>query len=171
MHFDVVSRCAFTHPYAHVLLFFIPKFNNEITIRAYNQLFENNKKVGRRNSKGKPGLLSLVWRKASRLNSSRSAGLTAVFSSTSYGHPSQATFLCTRNIANMVIHTDISMLSVLDSSVNVLGVEHILVCGHYGCGGVITAMGNKQVGLIDNYFATSKTFTAIMHRPRRVKKI
>jgi len=56
-----------------------------------------------------------------------------------------------RNIANMVIHTDMSMLSVLDYSVNVLGVKHIIVCGHYGCGGVLTAMSNKQVGLIDNW--------------------
>jgi len=56
-----------------------------------------------------------------------------------------------RNIANMVIHTDMSMLSVLDYAVNILNVKHIIVCGHYGCGGVQAAMGNKQIGLIDNW--------------------
>lgn len=56
-----------------------------------------------------------------------------------------------RNIANMVIHTDMSMLSVLDYAVNVLKVKHVIVTGHYGCGGVLAAMGNKQFGLIDNW--------------------
>ena len=56
-----------------------------------------------------------------------------------------------RNIANMVIHTDMSMLSVLDYAVNALQVKHVIVCGHYGCGGVKAAMGNTSIGVIDNW--------------------
>lgn len=56
-----------------------------------------------------------------------------------------------RNIANMVIHSDMNMLSVLDYAINVLEVKHVIVCGHYGCGGVQTAMKNAHIGIIDNW--------------------
>ncbi len=56
-----------------------------------------------------------------------------------------------RNIANMVIHSDMNMLSVLDYAVNALKVKHVIVCGHYGCGGVNAAMTNQSIGIIDNW--------------------
>lgn len=56
-----------------------------------------------------------------------------------------------RNVANVVVHTDFNCLSVLQFAVEVLGVQHVIVCGHHGCGGVEAAMQNFQLGLIDNW--------------------
>jgi carbonic anhydrase len=56
-----------------------------------------------------------------------------------------------RNVANLVIHTDMNCLSVLQYAVEILKVKHIIVCGHYGCGGVRAAMENHPHGLIDNW--------------------
>jgi carbonic anhydrase len=61
-----------------------------------------------------------------------------------------------RNIANMVIHTDLNMLSVLQYAVEVLKVKHVVVCGHYGCGGVKAAMTNKSLGIINKWLRNIK---------------
>jgi carbonic anhydrase len=119
-------------------------------IRSYNQLFENNKRWVDATNEQDPEFFSklasgqspkFLWIGCSDSRVPANA-LTGTMPGDIFVH---------RNIANMVIHTDMSMLSVLDYSVNVLGVQHIIVCGHYGCGGVAAAMGNKQVGLIDNW--------------------
>lgn len=119
-------------------------------IKSYNQLFENNKKWVDATNEQDPEFFTrlangqspkFLWIGCSDSRVPANA-LTGTMPGDIFVH---------RNIANMVIHTDMSMLSVLDYSVNVLGVQHIIVCGHYGCGGVAAAMGNKQVGLIDNW--------------------
>ena len=58
-----------------------------------------------------------------------------------------------RNVANLVMHTDLNCLSVLQYAVDVLRVSHVIVCGHYGCGGVLAALERASLGLIDSWLA------------------
>ena len=61
-----------------------------------------------------------------------------------------------RNIANMVVHTDLNVMSVLQYAVEVLKVKHIIVCGHYGCGGVLAAMTNSNHGVVNKWLLNIK---------------
>ena len=123
------------------------QFNME---KFYNQLLENNKKwvskktendpeFFKRLAKGQQPPLLWIGCADSRVPANDIIG----------ADPGEV--FVHRNIANMVVHTDMSMLSVLDYAVNVLKVKHVVVCGHYGCGGVQAAMTNRHFGLIDNW--------------------
>jgi carbonic anhydrase len=84
-----------------------------------------------------------------------------------------------RNIANLVVHTDTNLLSVLEYAVKFLKVKHIIVCGHYGCGGVAAAMTNTYHGFVDNWLRNIKDvyhknvteLNAIADEHERVKKL
>ncbi len=69
-----------------------------------------------------------------------------------------------RNVANLVVHTDLNCLSVLQYAVDVLRVEHVIVCGHYGCGGIAAARRGIPLGLIDNWLRHIQD-TQARHRP------
>jgi carbonic anhydrase len=56
-----------------------------------------------------------------------------------------------RNVANVVVHADVNCLSAMQFAVDVLRVRHIIVCGHYGCGGVLAALRDERLGLVDNW--------------------
>jgi carbonic anhydrase len=118
--------------------------------KTYHQLFDNNVEWVKQMNQEDPGFFD-------RLANGQSPNFLWIGCADSRVPANQITgtapgdVFVHRNIANMVIHTDMSMLSVLDYAVNVLEVKHIIVCGHYGCGGIMTAMGNKSVGLIDNW--------------------
>ncbi|MCU0438632.1 MAG: carbonate dehydratase [Raineya sp.] len=84
-----------------------------------------------------------------------------------------------RNIANLVVHTDLNLLSVLQYAVQVLHVQHIIVCGHYGCGGVISSMKNTDFGLVNKwlwnikeiYFKYREELDAIKDEKKRADRL
>jgi carbonic anhydrase len=61
-----------------------------------------------------------------------------------------------RNVANLVVQTDLNLMSVLQYAVEVLGVKHVIVCGHYGCGGVVAAMEHHHLGIINQWICSIK---------------
>lgn len=83
-----------------------------------------------------------------------------------------------RNVANVVVHTDLNCLSVIQFAVEVLGVRHIIVCGHYGCGGVQAALADSRLGLIDNWIRHVQdvmqkhdALLAAVDEPRRLQRL
>src|SRR5918912_839367 len=119
-------------------------------MRTLKQLFENNRTWAARMSANNPGFFQqlaalqapeYLWIGCSdsRVPANQIIGLL----------PGEV--FVHRNIANVVVHSDLNCLSVIQYAVEVLQVKHIIVCGHYGCGGVSAAMQHKEFGLIDNW--------------------
>ena len=119
-------------------------------MRELNHLFERNKAWAARMLKEQPGFFETLSKQQapaylwigcsdSRVPANEIVGLL----------PGE--LFVHRNVANLVIHTDLNCLSVLQYAVDVLKVRHVIVCGHYGCGGVKAAMGTASLGLIDNW--------------------
>jgi carbonic anhydrase len=115
-----------------------------------NHLLENNKRWSKRVTENRPNFFAdlakqqspeYVWIGCSdsRVSASNIVGLM----------PGE--IFVHRNIANLVVHTDMNCLSVIQFAVEVLQVKHIIVCGHYGCGGVKAALEDTRHGLIDNW--------------------
>ncbi|MFT6733676.1 MAG: carbonic anhydrase [Polaribacter sp.] len=79
-----------------------------------------------------------------------------------------------RNVANLVHHSDLNVLSVIEFAVNVLKVKDIILCGHYGCGGVIAALDSKQYGIVDNWLRvikdTYRTYSKRFHTIEKEKE-
>ncbi len=83
-----------------------------------------------------------------------------------------------RNVANLVVPGDVNAFSVIQYAVDVLQVKHVIVCGHYGCGGVLAAMGDKPLGLIDNWlghikevYAERRSELAALPEPARADRL
>ncbi len=122
---------------------------------SYKQLLENNRKWSQRITENDPNffptLAKLQKPKYLWIGCSDSRVPANEVTATKPGE-----IFVHRNIANMVIHTDMNMLSVLQYSVEMLKVEHIIVCGHYGCGGVQAAMTNNSLGIINKWLRNIK---------------
>jgi carbonic anhydrase len=119
-------------------------------MRILSKLFENNKKWAENIKESKPNFFKRLSKQQkpkylwigcsdSRVPATEIVGLD----------PGE--IFVHRNISNIVVHTDLNCLSVIQYAVDVLKVKHIIVCGHYGCGGIISALNNEEHGLIDNW--------------------
>ena len=119
-------------------------------MRVLNSLFENNRKWADKLRKSDPDFFLNLSKQQSPEYLWIGCSDSRVPANEIIGKMPGEVFVH-RNIANLVIHTDINCLSVIQYAVEVLKIKHIIVCGHYGCGGVHAALENNALGLIDNW--------------------
>lgn len=119
-------------------------------MKKLSHLFENNRRWAQEIERETPGFFSKLSNQQAPEYLWIGCADSRVPANEIVGLPPGELFVH-RNVANLVIHTDINCLSVLQYAVDVLKVKHVIVCGHYGCGGVRAAMENQQHGLIDNW--------------------
>lgn len=128
---------------------------NTSILKKLNYLFENNKNWAQKTKKEQPKLFE-------QLSEGQSPNYLWIGCSDSRVPANQVVdvlpgeLFVHRNIANVVVHTDLNCLSVIQYAVEVLKIKHIIVCGHYGCGGVAAAIDDQDHGLIDNWLRNIK---------------
>jgi len=126
------------------------KFNNEALNTSFQKIMEGNKKWADEVKSDQTGLFK-------QLAKGQHPDLLWIGCSDSRVPANQITgtrpgdVFVHRNVANVCVHSDLNMLSVLDFAVNILKVRHVIVAGHYHCGGISAAMSKKQYGLLDNW--------------------
>lgn len=124
-------------------------------MKEINHIFEKNRKWANKLKKSNPAFLAKLSKKQNPeylwigCSDSRVPAITIM-------DLQPGKIFVHRNIANLVVHTDLNCLSVVQYAVEVLKIKHIIVCGHYGCGGIKAAMENVEHGLIDNWLQNIK---------------
>lgn len=124
-------------------------------MKKIKNVFEKNKKWAKKIKKDNPDLLMKLSKKQKPEYLWIGCSDSRVPAITIMDMPPGKIFVH-RNIANLVVHTDLNCLSVVQYAVEVLKVKHLIVCGHYGCGGIKAAMENSEHGLIDNWLQNVK---------------
>jgi carbonic anhydrase len=119
-------------------------------MKALPQLFENNRNWAARLLEGDPAFFEKLAQQQSPEFLWIGCSDSRVPANAIVGMQPGELFVH-RNVANLVIHTDMNCLSVVQFAVEVLKIKHVIVCGHYGCGGIRAAMENRSHGLIDNW--------------------
>jgi carbonic anhydrase len=127
-----------------------PPDGEEVGMDEVNRLLENNREWAARVHAADPGFFATLARRQTPHYLWIGCSDSRVPASTIVGLKPGDLFVH-RNIANLIVHSDLNALSVLQFAVDVLRVRHVIVCGHYGCGGVKAAMGHAPLGLIDHW--------------------